>query len=83
MSKCECGPKNEIQKISSITLDKKSLLSKFADIKNIMNLKVMKCYNLLLSNGLLKNTGNYIMLVIILINISSIFIFIRVIIKKS
>ena len=76
MSKCECGPKNEIQKISSITLDKKSLLSKFADIKNIMNLKVMKCYSLLLSNGLLKNAGNYIILAIILINVASIFIFI-------
>ena len=46
MSKCECAPKNEIPKISEISINKEKFLSKFIDINNIMNIKLLKCYKL-------------------------------------
>jgi len=76
MSKCECGAKNEISKISEIKIDKNELLKKFVDINNIMNIKLLKCYKLLFSKeGLINNIGSYILLSIFLITISSIIIF--------
>ena len=76
MSKCECRPKNNISKISEISINSNDFLKKFVDIKNIMNLKVMKCYKLLFTKqGLIKNIGSYIILSIFLIAIISIFIF--------
>ena len=76
MSKCECRPKNNISKISEISINTNNFLKKFVDIKNIMNLKVMKCYKLLFTQqGLIKNIGSYIILLIFLVAIISIFIF--------
>ena len=76
MSKCECGPKNEIPKISKILIDKDKFLNKFVDINNIMNIKLLKCYKLLFSKeGIIYNIGSYIILSIILISIISNVIF--------
>jgi hypothetical protein len=63
MSKCECGPKNEIPKISEISINKEKFLNKFVDIHNIMNIKLLKCYKLLFSKeGIIGNIGSYIIL---------------------
>ena len=72
MSKCECGPKNEIPKISEISTKKEKYMNKFVDIHNIMNIKLLKCYKLLFSKeGIIINIGSYIILSIILISIIS------------
>ena len=74
---CECQIKTDINVNSDIVIDKKKLLNDFTDIKSLLNLDIMKCYNALFTKkGLLKNIGNYILLSTILFYIISIFIFI-------
>ena len=44
-------------------------MSKFKDINNIMNIKLLKCYKeLFTSKGLKNNIGSYIILFLIFIN---------------
>jgi len=74
---CECQAKIKIPLMSEIVFNKDLLKSKFVEIKNIMNLNVMKCYNILFtSKGLLFNIGSYTFLSIILLNIILLNIFI-------
>jgi len=64
--------------MDEIVFNKDLLKSKFVDIRNIINLTVMKCYSFLFtSEGLLFNAGNYIFLSIILLNVilCSVFIY--------
>ena len=73
---CECEVKIKIPLISEIVINKDILKNKFVDIKKLMNLNVMKCYNVLFtSKGLTSNIGFYIILIIILINIVLLLIF--------
>ena len=58
-------------------MDKQEFLKNFINIKNIINLDVMKCYYILFKeDGLLHNIGSYILLSIIFIFIISLIIFI-------
>jgi hypothetical protein len=67
---CECNVKIKIPLMYEIVLNKDLLKSKFVDIKNNINLKIMNCYNILFtSEGLLYNIGSYIFLIIIFLNI--------------
>ena len=55
---CSCEVKKEIKKFSEININKTLLYNSFTDIKNFMNLNVMKCYEkLFCKNGLLYNIG--------------------------
>ena len=75
--KCNCLIKIKLPLISEIVINKDKFLNNFVEIKNYINLNVMKCYSLLFTKeGLLKNIGNYIILSIILINIILLIIFI-------
>ena len=75
-AECECSIKISFPLISEIQLDKDKLLNKFMDVKNILNLNVMKCYKLLFQKkGIIKNIGNYLILSIILITIINCIIF--------
>ena len=66
-AKCECEVKIRIPLMSEITINKNILMNKL-DIKNSLNIKILKCYKLLFSiNGLKDNTGSYIILSIIFI----------------
>ena len=66
---CNCNIKIKLPLISEIVLNKNELLNKL-DIKKSTNIKVMKCYNVFLSkDGIIKNIGSYILLIIIFINI--------------
>ena len=66
---CDCYIKINLPFISEILIDKVRLLNSF-DIKNIINLNVMKCYKIVFSKeGLINNPGNYIILAIIVIYI--------------
>ena len=68
-AECNCEVKINIPLMSEIILNKDKL-TKITDIKNNINLSIMKCYNVLFSlKGLKNNIGNYILLSIIFIAI--------------
>ena len=53
-----------------MTQNKEKLIDKFTDIKSIINLNIVKCYKELFTiNGLKNNIGNYILLVMIFLNL--------------
>ena len=61
---------------SEIKKNKDKLFVHFTDIKNIINIKVMKCFRTLFNIEAIKNNlGNYILLTIIFINICLLFAF--------
>ena len=56
--KCSCDVKLNIPTNDDIKFDKESFLKSFTDIKNIININIMKCYNIVLKiNSLLENYG--------------------------
>ena len=66
---CECNVKEGSEKLSEI-LDKKNLLNNFIDLSYSTNIKIIKCYKVVFTkDGLIKNSGSYIILTIILITI--------------
>ena len=68
-AECNCEIKISIPLMSEIINNKDNLL-RITDIKNSINLSIMKCYNILFSlEGLKKNIGNYILLSMIFIAI--------------
>ena len=76
-SLCECEVKIKLPFFSEIIINKDALFKKFTNIKNILNLNIMKCYKELFSKeGLINNIGSYFLLLIITANIVNIFIFI-------
>ena len=67
---CECFVKMKIPLISELEINKDKLLNNFKDIKNILNLDVLKCYKEVFNKeGLINNIGNYIMSTIIIITL--------------
>ena len=61
-AKCECEVKIKIPLMSEITINS-NILKKKIDIKNALNIKVMKCYkNAFSAKGLKGNIGSYIIL---------------------
>ena len=66
-AKCECEVKVKIPLMSEIIVNSNILKNKI-DIKNTMNIKIMKCYKFTFSKkGLINNIGSYIILSIIFI----------------
>ena len=73
---CECEIKNKINFINGYKIDKDKLLSKFKDIKNMVNLYVLKCKKIFLTkDGLITNIGSYILLASIIYYTFSSFLF--------
>ena len=73
---CKCLIKIKFLSFSEIIIDKDKFLRNFIDIKNIINLYIMKCYNVLFTKkGIIKNIGSYAILSIIFSFLISIFIF--------
>ena len=67
---CECFIKIKFPLISEIVINRDRLLNNFKDIKNIININIMKCYYTLFTKiGLIKNIGNYIMSILIIFTI--------------
>ena len=65
-SKCTCDIILEIPFISNIKINKAKIRDSFSDINNILNIKIIKCYKLLLDiNKLKKNFGIFIFISII------------------
>ena len=72
---CKCKIKETFLSISEINFDKDKLIE-FFNLKNRVNIYVMKCYQLLFSkDGIIQNIGSYILLFIILANIPLLIIF--------
>jgi ABC-type glycerol-3-phosphate transport system permease component len=68
---CICDVKYSIKNLYEIKIDKDKLKSNF-NFKNLINIKVLKCYKKLFTkNGLLHNVGSYILLSIIILYIVS------------
>ena len=60
--------KAETPLLSETVINKEKLIYNFMNIKNSLNLEIMKCYNKLFTkDGLKSNIGNYIILSILLI----------------
>ena len=73
---CDCLIKLSLSLINEIKINKDKLLKEFIEIKNILNLNIMKCYYILFSfEGFIKNIGNYCSLSVIVINIFLLILF--------
>ena len=67
---CECSVKTECPPVSEIETNKKNLLINFIDLKNIININVIKCYKEVFKKDELKhNIGFYIMSTIIILTL--------------
>ena len=68
-AKCKCKIKERFLSISEINFDKGKLIE-FFNLKNTINIYVLKCIKLFFSkDGLINNIGSYILLFVIFVNI--------------
>ena len=75
--KCTCNTKINLPKLSKVKIDKAKLLNNFKDIKNMINISLLKCFKLLFDlNNIHKNYANYMMIFLFTLSIISIFFFI-------
>ena len=73
---CSCEVKINLPLISEIYIDKNKLYESFTDFKNIANINIMKCINLLFSIKIIKNNyGIFIIIALIIIQLISCIIF--------
>ena len=73
---CSCNIKTEIPLLKKLRFDKYILLNSFTKINNIMNVKMLKCYETVFNNkNIIKNIGFYIFLFFIILNIIFIILF--------
>ena len=76
IAKCSCKVKESSSSIAEMNIDKAKLLENFKDIKNIINFEFLRCYKKLFNKeGIIKNIGCYLILIIIFFHIICIFIF--------
>ena len=72
---CECDPQN-IFSIFDININSDVLLKKFFNLSETFNFEVLFCHHIVFTKkGLIKNLGNYISLIIILIYVALTIIF--------
>ena len=75
-AKCLCKEKGFEAFFDNMKIDKNKLYDNFIDIKNIINIKILKCYDVLINiKGIIKNICFYIIGAIILFHIITIIIF--------
>ena len=75
-AKCSCLIKVSIPLIDDIKFDKNKLYKNFIDYKNILNIKLMKCYNIILNGrNLLKNYGFFIYIYLLILFFIILFLF--------
>ena len=74
--KCECYIKIKLPLLSEIVIDKDKFKDSFKNIKDIFNLKILKCYNILFTKeGIISNKGSYIIIFILFIYLILCFVF--------
>ena len=75
-AKCSCEIKQSSSSIVDMNLNKTKLFENFKDIKNLVNINILKCYKTLLNKiVILHNIGFYILVIILLFHIICTFIF--------
>ena len=76
-AKCSCNIKKSMTPlIETVKFDKKKLLKNIADITNIINIKVVKCYkSVFIGKNLVKNYGFFIFIVILILYFVTLFLF--------
>ena len=75
-AKCSCKVKESPSSYIDIFIDKKKLLKNFIKIKNVVNMRILKCYQQIFTReGITYNIGFYIIFLLIIFHIISIFIF--------
>ena len=75
--KCTCYTKINLPILSEVKIDKNKLLNNFKDIKNMININLLKCINLMFNSGnIFKNFSNYMILFLFSLSIASIIVFI-------
>ena len=73
---CSCDVKTEIPLLKNLRFDKNILLNSFTKINNIMNVKMLKCYETVFNiKNIIKNIGFYIFLFFIILDIICIILF--------
>jgi len=73
---CSCKFKESSSSFADMNINIAKLLNNFKNIKNYANLNLLVCHkNLFSKEGLLKNVGFYIFIIIIIIRIINLFIF--------
>ena len=74
---CSCNVKETPSSIADMTIDKaKIVLDNFKEIKNFANFNFLVCYKKLFNKkGVINNIGSYLLIVIMLFHIITIFIF--------
>ena len=66
-SLCSCEIKEDMPKFSEFKFDKSMLNSNFSKVQNFLNFHIMKCISVIFSsNGLEKNIGSYVIVVLTL-----------------
>ena len=75
-AKCSCEIKESSKSFANMNININQVFENFIDIKNKVNIKILRCYKVLFStNGIIKNYGNFIMIFIILFHFIFIIIF--------
>ena len=73
---CSCFVKFKVPLISEIKIDKDLLISNFKDIKNIANIKMLKCLNLFLDKkNIFKNYANYLFILLFILSFITLVVF--------
>ena len=81
--KCSCDMKSSINSNYDLNFNKDDFFKSFTDVKNILNLNIMKCYKAALNIKNLKNNyGFFIMLIIIILYFITLTIFSNISYKK-
>ena len=76
-AKCSCKVKeSSSSSYNNMKIDKLKIFKNFIDLNNIANVKILSCFEkLLIINSLIKNIGNYTLIIIIFFHIGIIIIF--------
>jgi len=78
-AKCECYAKDSNSSFADMIINKEQLFKNLKDIRNLLNLNILICYQELLSfisfSRIIRNIGSFIIIGVIIIHIISIFIF--------
>jgi hypothetical protein len=77
-SKCSCKIQESSLSFADMNINKTKLLNNFRNIKNFINLDILKCYKVLFTvKGIIFNIGCFIIIAIIIFDIICIVIFIK------
>ena len=76
IANCSCSVKDLSLKVNDRNINMKKVFESFKDVKNIVNIKILICYDILFSfKGILKNIGAILIIIIIIFHFICIILF--------